>query len=158
MDGHAICMRLDEAAAGGARFQELLELAVNLTHESEPCFHWTGIYELFPDSMLRLGPFIGAPTDHVFIGVGEGVCGTAVKEERNMNIPDVHAVENYLACSQETTSELVVLIRSGKRIFGQVDIDSHQVDAFTPEIETEVQQVADWLAGLYQSREEKRVA
>ena len=75
-----------------------------------------------------------------------------------MNIPNVHDVENYLACSQETTSELVVLIRSGDRIFGQVDIDSHDVDAFTPEIEAGVQTVADWLAGLYAEREGTRVA
>lgn len=158
MDGRDICAQLDEARAGGAEIQDLLELAVKLTHEAEPAFHWTGIYELFPDSMLRLGPFIGAATDHVFIGVGEGVCGTAVKENRNMNIPNVHDVENYLACSQETTSELVVLIRSGERIFGQIDIDSHEVDAFTPEIEAGVQAVADWLAGLYAGRERARVA
>ena len=61
---------------------------------------------------------------------GNGVCGTAVAERRNLNIPDVRRVENYLACSVETRSELVVLIRSGDRIHAQVDIDSHEVNAF----------------------------
>ena len=55
----------------------------------DPRFHWTGIYELFSDNVLRLGPYVGSPTDHVFIGVGNGVCGTAVAEKRNLNIPDV---------------------------------------------------------------------
>src|SRR5678815_4300219 len=87
-------------------------------------------YELFPDNMLRLGPFVGAPTDHVFIGVGRGVCGRAVAERRNMNIPDVRAESNYLACSTQTRSELVVLIRLGDQIFAQIDIDSHQLAAF----------------------------
>jgi hypothetical protein len=68
--------------------------------------------------------------DHVFIGVGRGVCGTAVAEKRNMNIADVRRLSNYLACSTETRSELVVLIRSGDSIHAQIDIDSHEVGAF----------------------------
>ena len=122
--------RLESLSAGGASFESILEEAVRELHRLEPRFHWTGIYELFPDSVLRLGPFVGAPTDHVFIGVGQGVCGTAVAEKRNMNIPDVRQVSNYLACSTETRSELVVLIRTGDTIHAQIDIDSHEVGAF----------------------------
>jgi GAF domain-containing protein len=133
-------------------FGDLLDSAIRLVHESCDRFHWTGIYELYPDGMLRLGPFIGAPTDHVFIGVGEGVCGTAVSEQKNQNIPDVTKVQNYLACSTETRSELVVLIRSGGSIHGQIDIDSHEVAAFEDGIEEAVQQVADFLAVHYELR------
>lgn len=137
---------------GGADFAEVLETAVRGLHEVSPRFDWTGIYELFPDDVLRLGPFVGAPTDHVFIGVGRGVCGTAVAEGRNMNIPDVRQVENYLACSTETRSELVVLIRSGDRIHAQIDIDSHEVGAFDDHLVDQVQRVADVLARAYESR------
>jgi GAF domain-containing protein len=143
---------LAHLSAQGASFETLLQTAVRKLHESDPRFHWTGIYELFPDNMLRLGPFVGAPTDHVFIGVGRGVCGSAVAEKRNMNIPDVRLISNYLACSSETRSELVVLIRSGDRIHAQIDIDSHQVAAFDDEAVAKVQEVADWLAGAYASR------
>jgi len=152
MDGAGICSQLENHARSGMEFGELLETAVRLVHESCDRFHWTGIYELYPDGMLRLGPFIGAPTDHVFIGVGEGVCGTAVKEQKNQNIPDVTKVQNYLACSTETRSELVVLIRSGNVIHGQIDIDSHEVAAFEGGIENAVQEVADYLAQLYSAR------
>jgi GAF domain-containing protein len=158
MNGDAICAQLKESMRNGARFNALLEEAVKLVHESVDRFHWTGIYELFPDGMLRLGPFIGAPTDHVFIGVGEGVCGTAVKEEKNQNIPDVTKLTNYLACSTETRSELVVLIRSGKVIHGQIDIDSHEVAAFDGNIEAEVEKVADYLAFHYDARAAQRSA
>src|SRR5213594_600194 len=99
---------LDKRRKLGTAFEDLLQAAVHGIHEFDPRFHWTGIYELFPDNVLRLGPFLGAPTDHVFIGVGRGVCGTAVAEKRNMNIPDVTKISNYLACSTETRSELVV--------------------------------------------------
>jgi GAF domain-containing protein len=158
MNGQAICTELERSVVGGMRFGELLETAIRLVHESESRFHWTGIYELFPDGMLRLGPFLGAPTDHVFIGVGAGVCGTAVQEQRNQNIPDVTKLTNYLACSTETRSELVVLIRSGGMIHGQIDIDSHQVDAFGDGVEDEVQLVADFLAAHYDARSRQRSA
>ena len=84
--------------------------------------------------------------------MGNGVCGTAVAEKRNQNIPDVREISNYLACSTQTRSELVVLIRSGERIFAQIDIDSHQVSAFDEEAVSNVQRVADWLAKAYEAR------
>ncbi|MCI0657459.1 MAG: hypothetical protein L0170_10370, partial [Acidobacteria bacterium] len=76
MNGAEICRKLDECQRSGAGLEEVLALAVELLHQSNPRFHWTGIYELCPDNVLRLGPFLGAPTDHVFIAVGRGVCGT----------------------------------------------------------------------------------
>jgi L-methionine (R)-S-oxide reductase len=150
--------RLEERSAGGASLDDLLTEAVEGLSRLNPKFHWTGIYELFSDDMLRLGPFVGSPTDHVFIGVGNGVCGTAVAERRNLNIPDVRRVENYLACSVETRSELVVLIRSGDRIHAQVDIDSHEVNAFDEGAVADVQRVADWLARAYDARDRSRPA
>src|SRR5580765_3589053 len=130
MDVEPLLAELDALDRRGASMESVLEAAVQGLHSLNPRFHWTGIYELFPDQVLRLGPFVGAPTDHVFIGVGQGVCGTAVAEKRNMNIPDVRQVSNYLACSCETRSELVVLIRSGDLIHAQIDIDSHELAAF----------------------------
>jgi len=148
----SLIARLDAVVASGAEFEAVLEAAVLAVHELDARFHWTGIYELFPDNVLRLGPFIGAPTEHVFIGVGKGVCGTAVAEKRNMNIPDVSRTPNYLACSSDTRSELVVLIRNGDTIYAQIDIDSHELAAFESPMVTDVERVADWLARLYQAR------
>lgn len=150
--------RLDAMFASGADLDPLLEAAVNGLSGMDSRFHWTGVYELFSDNVLRLGPFVGAPTDHVFIGVGNGVCGTAVAEKRNQNIADVREISNYLACSTQTRSELVILIRSGERIFAQIDIDSHQVGAFDEEAVSKVQQVADWLAKAYEARGGARLA
>jgi GAF domain-containing protein len=152
MNVDPLIARLEAMSLEGAELEEVLEAAVSGLHELNPRFHWTGIYELFPDDVLRLGPFVGAPTDHVFIGVGRGVCGTAVAEKRNLNIPDVRQITNYLACSSETRSELVVLIRSGDTIHAQIDIDSHEVAAFDDQAVAEVQRVADWLAHAYAAR------
>lgn len=144
--------RLETMRQEGAEFDAILETAMEGLHVLNPRFHWTGIYELFPDNVLHLGPFVGAPTDHVFIGVGTGVCGTAVAEKRNMNIPDVREISNYLACSTSTRSELVVLIRTGDMIHAQIDIDSHEVNAFDDASVEMVQKLADWLAVLYHER------
>jgi GAF domain-containing protein len=116
--------------------------AVRYVAGLSPKFNWVGIYEL-KGKNLKLGPYVGAATDHTSIPIGRGVCGTAVAENKDQNVPDVRAVENYLACSLETRSELVVLIRNPQgEILGQIDIDSHVVGAFGPEEEAAVSQVA----------------
>jgi L-methionine (R)-S-oxide reductase len=84
---------------------------------------------------------------------GRGVCGLAVAEQRNINVPDVSKAPNYLACSTATRSELVVLIRKGGTIYAQIDIDSHELDAFDPGTVAEVEKVADHLARVYANRD-----
>jgi GAF domain-containing protein len=105
------------------------------------------LYMLHGDELV-LEAHAGRDTDHTRIPVGKGVCGTAVSTGRDQNVPDVRAVENYLACNTWTRSELVVLIRRGDRILGQIDVDSDEPDPFTPEEEAEVRRVADALAVL----------
>jgi len=112
-------------------------------------FHWVGIYILKGD-FLELGPYIGAATPHTRIPVGKGICGTAISENRDLNIPRVNEEPNYLACSIETRSELVVLIRDKKgQVVGQIDIDSHFENAFGSEEENHVQRVARELGEIW---------
>src|SRR5437867_7610426 len=147
--GRESCETLERMMASGASLEDVLRRSVEELHASNKHFHWTGIYELFPDDVLRLGPFIGAPTDHVFIAVGQGVCGTAVAENRNINVPDVSKAPNYLACSAATRSELVVLVRRQGTIYAQIDIDSHELNAFDPGTVARVEAIADCLAAVY---------
>jgi putative methionine-R-sulfoxide reductase with GAF domain len=74
------------------------------------------------------------------------VCGTAVAEKKNLNIPDVKKIENYLVCNPDVQSEMVVLIRAGDEIFGEIDMDSEDAKAFKADDEAAVQAVADKLA------------
>ena len=74
------------------------------------------------------------------------MCGRAVAERTNLNIADVSAEENYLVCSPDTRSELVILIRAGEEIFGQIDVDSDDEAAFTEEDEMALISIADKLA------------
>ena len=123
--------------------------AVRYVAGLSPKFNWVGIYVL-KGKMLELGPYMGAAPPHIRIPVGRGVCGRAVAENADQNIPDVQLHENYLACSLETQSELVVLIRDRKgKVLGQIDIDSHTRSAFGQDEERVVRQVAQELGELW---------
>lgn len=133
--------------------EDVLRAAVQYVAKLSPRFDWVGIYILKGDT-LELGPFVGAPTRHTRIGVGVGVCGAAVERNEDMNVADVSTAENYLACSLETRSELVVLVRDGNgRILGQIDIDSHTPAAFGPREESAVRKVAEALETLWPGAE-----
>ena len=105
------------------------------------------MYMLHGDELV-LEAHAGRDTDHTRIAVGRGVCGTAVATGEDQNVPDVRAISNYLACNTWTRSELVVLIRRGATILGQIDVDSDEPDPFTAEEEAQVRGVADALAVL----------
>jgi len=120
---------VEALVASDAQDEEVLNQVVRRVHEAHPVWDWSGIYLLVGDTLV-LGPHT-APVDHSRIGIGEGVCGTAVSEDRNQIVDDVREVENYLACSIHTRSELVALIRDQGRIVGEFDIDSDTVTAFT---------------------------
>ena len=124
----------------------LLRAAVRSIEKGDARFDWVGVYLLGDDNELWLHNYVGEPTEHAKIPVGTGVCGRAVQERTNLNIPDVSAEENYLACSPDVQSELVVLIRAGEDIFGQIDIDSEEKGAFTEEDEIALIGIADKLA------------
>jgi len=126
--------------ASDASDEEVLNGVVRLVHDAHPSWDWSGIY-LMKDGVLVLGPST-APADHDRIEVGEGVCGTAVSENENQVVEDVREVENYLACSIHTRSEIVVLIRHEGEIVGQFDIDSDTVGAFTSEDEALLEELA----------------
>jgi L-methionine (R)-S-oxide reductase len=139
--------RLQEMREEGYLSDAILREAVKSLKASDDRYDWVGIYLLNPEeNVLWLHNYLGPATQHAKIPVGQGVCGTAVLEKKNQNVADVTQVENYLACSPDTRSELVVLIRAGDEILGQIDIDSNQAAAFTGEDEEAVQAVADKLA------------
>ncbi len=110
---------------------------------------YTSVYAyMLHGNELVLEAFAGRETEHTRIRVGKGVCGTAVAEKRDQNVADVTAVGNYLACNLFTKSELVVLIRRGDHILGQIDIDSDLLNGFGEREHADVKEVAAALAVL----------
>lgn len=127
--------------------ERLLRVAAERIRAAGPPYTSVYLYMLHGHELV-LEAFAGRETEHIRIPVGVGVCGTAVASGQDQNVPDVQAVSDYLACNAWTRSELVVLIRRGNLILGQIDIDSDVPDPFTADEEVAVKRVADALAIL----------
>ncbi len=150
IDGATIVRALEERREAGASRDELIRLAVEEIEAGDERYDWVGVY-LLEDDELVLHSYVGAPTEHDRIEVGVGVCGTAVAEERDLLVTDVRELDNYLACSPDTRSEAVVLIREpgSNAIVGQLDLDSDRVGGFGEADRRELRVVAEWLGGLF---------
>ena len=99
-------------------------------------YNWVGFYFRNGDKEeLKLGPYVGAPTDHTIIPFGKGICGQVALSNQNFVVPDVSAQDNYIACSITVKSEIVVPIFVNGKNIGQIDIDSNTIDPFTDEDE-----------------------
>jgi GAF domain-containing protein len=147
LDSQPIVAALRAAFAHDAPRQALLQMAADRIQAAGSPYTSVYLYMLHGTDLI-LEAFAGRVTDHTMIPVGKGVCGTAVAMGEDQNVGNVRSLDNYLACNLETDSELVVLIRRGPLILGQIDIDSDVPDPFTPEEHESVRRVADALAVL----------
>ncbi len=112
--------------------QQLLQSICDLLRERVSHYDWVGFYFKNGDKKeLLLGPFSGEPTDHTVIPFGKGICGQVALSNENFIVPDVNEQDNYIACSITVKSEIVIpILKDGENI-GQIDIDSHTIDAFS---------------------------
>jgi len=99
-------------------------------------YNWVGFYfKNGNKDELKLGPYVGEPTDHVIIPFGKGICGQVAVSNQNFIVPDVAAQDNYIACSISVKAEIVIPIFVNGENVGQIDIDSGTPDPFTEEDE-----------------------
>ena len=126
--GHLACQELRNLLQGKPQADQVYRACVHMLKRDFPKYDWVGIY-LVVGNELVVHNYLGAPTPHTRIAIGQGICGAAVAEAQTIIVPDVNADPRYLACSIETKSEIVVPIQ-GQRIYGEIDIDSHTREAF----------------------------
>jgi len=112
-------------------FKNAAEKICCLLHNHVDHYDWVGFYVVKGDEpVLELGPFVGEPTEHVRIPFGRGICGQAAQSKETFLVSDVSAETNYLSCSPKVKSEIVVPMKRGKHVVGELDIDSHTLSAF----------------------------
>lgn len=112
-------------------------------------YNWVGFYfKNGNKNELKLGPYIGAPTDHTIIPFGKGICGQVAVSNENFVVPDVSAQDNYIACSITVKAEIVIPIFVNGENIGQIDIDSNTADPFTSEDERFLEFVCNKVAGI----------
>ena len=102
-----------------------------LLMDTLPDLNWAGFY-LLRGGQLVVGPFQGKPAC-VHIPEGKGVCGTALAEDRILNVPDVHEFPGHIACDSASNSEIVIPLHRDGKPAGVLDIDSPLFRRFTEE-------------------------
>ena len=128
--------RIDTIFGTDQTVEEKLQKVCQLLHDEIPHYNWVGFYFRNGDKEeLKLGPYVGAATDHTIIPFGKGICGQVAVSNQTFVVPDVSKEDNYLSCSIDTKSEIVVPIFKDGENIGQIDIDSHALDPFTEEDE-----------------------
>jgi L-methionine (R)-S-oxide reductase len=143
-----IIEKIDQLVQSKKEREDVLAETVKTLKENYEHYNWVGIYLLDGDELV-LGPYLGKPSPHTRIRLNKGVCGAAASQKRTVNIPDVNADPRYLACSLETRSEIVVPIMRGKQVFGEIDIDSDKLSAFSKEDQLLLEQVCSILSELF---------
>jgi len=129
---------------------KLQEVAA-LLKEDVDHYDWVGFYlvdQLKKDELV-LGPFVGEPTEHIRIAFGHGICGQAAERKETFMVEDVSRETNYLSCSPDVKSEIVVPIFVGEEVVGELDIDSHRISPFAAGEREFLEKVCDMLSGHF---------
>lgn len=131
------------------REERLLQLC-HLLRDNIDYYDWVGFYFRNGEKEeLILGPYAGEETDHSVIPFGKGICGQVAVSNKNFIVPDVTAQDNYIACSINVKSEIVVPLFVDDKNIGQIDIDSEVLDAFSELDERFLEFVNEEVAKLY---------
>ncbi|MDM1043941.1 GAF domain-containing protein [Myroides sp. 1354] len=136
--------------AGEASVTEKLQAICDVLENKVPHYDWVGFYFAEAEKrLLHLGPYTGEATDHTVIPFGKGICGQVAESNQTFLVEDVMAQSNYIACSMTVKSEIVVpLFVDGVNI-GQIDIDSHTLNAFTEDDQVFLETLNETIASLY---------
>ena len=104
-----------------------------------PDINWAGFY-ILRGGCLVVGPFQGKPAC-IHIGIGSGVCGCCVRQDRTIAVADVHTFPGHIACDSASNSEIVIPIHCGGRVAAVLDIDSPLLDRFSEEDRTGLESI-----------------
>lgn len=131
--------------------KEKLENICQLLQREVPYYNWVGFYFANHQTQtLHLEAFAGQPTDHTVIPFGKGICGQVAVSNQNFVVPDVKGQDNYIACSLDVKSEIVIPLFANGLNIGQIDIDSHTLNPFTEEDERFLENVNKYVSKLFQ--------
>ena len=93
---------------------------------------WVGLYRKEDDG-LHLSYFSGSVAC-LFIAFGKGVVGESYVSGKDMYVPDVSVLKNYIACDAKSKSEYVVPVIKNGEIKAIFDIDSEYIDGLKDDV------------------------
>lgn len=127
--------------------QSAVQAICELLREQVSHYDWVGIYVIKANS-LELTQYAGAATEHTHISVGDGVCGQVAASNQTKIVQDVSQESNYIACSLEVQSEIVVPIQREGKFVAEIDIDSHAAAPFSEADQQLLEGIAALIAPL----------
>jgi L-methionine (R)-S-oxide reductase len=125
-----------------------LQTICELLRDAIDYYDWVGFYIQENDELV-LGPYSGAPTEHTNITIGKGICGQVALYNEMMVVQDVSEEDNYLSCSVNVQSEIVLPIQRNEKFIAELDIDSHAHSPFSEDDRTLLLNVCDLLEPLF---------
>ncbi len=141
---------IDSFIVSGDAIPEILKKVSNLLKINVFHYDWVGFYILDKQkSNLILGPYCGKSTEHTIIPVGKGVCGQVAESRQLKIVQDVSKEGNYISCSIDVQSEIVVPILKENQFVAEIDIDSHSPSPFTIDDEEFLTKVCQKLSILF---------
>jgi len=107
----------------------ICDAAVQALH-GLPRYSWVGIYMVEGEELVLRSWKGPEATQHTRIPLGDGVCGAAARSGKTEVVADVSKDPRYLECFPSTKSKVVVPIKDGTRVYGEIDVDSDTLAAF----------------------------
>ena len=124
--------KITDLVENSSKVEDTLLHICTLLKSEVSYYDWVGFYfKNGNKNELKLGPYAGTPTDHTIIPFGKGICGQVALSNENFIVDDVNAQDNYIACSLDVKSEIVIPLFVNEHNIGQIDIDSNRLRAFS---------------------------
>lgn len=145
-----LAKRVGEVLESRANRDEKLGTVCRLLKDKVSYYSWVGFYIVDKErkNELVLGPFEGEPTEHTRIPFGRGICGQAAAVRETFLVQDVSKETNYLSCSANVKSEVVIPIFKKGKVVGELDIDSHVLSPFTKEDEAFLKKISEMVSKI----------
>ena len=149
MNFNELKSKISDLVSNSSSLDKTLKDVCELLKYSVPYYDWVGFYfKNGEKEELKIGPYAGLATDHTIIPFGKGICGQVAVSSENLVVPDVNAEDNYIACSLNVKSEIVIPLFVNNINIGQIDIDSNTADPFTREDERFLEFVCESVASI----------
>ena len=126
----ALFRTLDALCEGETDQVALMATIACELYSASESFNWVGFYRSIGNDTLKIGPYQGAH-GCLTIPFSRGICGKCAREKTIQSVADVTKVQDHIACSSTTRSEIVLpILSSTGDLIAVLDIDSDTPQAF----------------------------
>lgn len=112
-----------------------------------PYASWVGFY-LLKNGELVVGPFQGKVAC-TRIKIGSGVCGKAAEQRKTIIVPNVYEFPGHVFCDPDSRSEIVLPLLREDKLFGVLDLDSTEFNAFDKVDAENLEGISMMVSGMF---------